>query len=168
VQAFAARFAAVQDRRRDAADLAAAESKRMIDDLNEAEAQSGRERTSRVGKQLADLLDGALRSAPAAEIERAGRAKLAELAVAEAEAWRYERADMLEAGLARLDERLIGMLRAELDAVRQAVADLLGLDLAVAAPGQHLAPDLRFFYQMAERAGQTEPPCRSDPPRPPR
>lgn len=92
----------------------------------------------------------------AAEIETAGRAKLAELAVAEAESWRAEQADKLEDGLTLLDERLTEALRAELDAVRQAAADLLGLDLAVAVPAQRLAPDSRFFYQVAEQVGQTE------------
>ena len=156
VHAFSARLAAVQDRRRDAAARAAAESRRMLDDLNQAAGRAQRERARRVSQQLAILLDGALRSASAAEIERAGRAELAELAVTEAEAWRCERADTLEAGLALLDERLTDSLRTELEAVRQAAADLLGLDLAVAAPGHHLAPGLRFFYQVADQAGQTE------------
>jgi small GTP-binding protein len=156
VRAFAARLAVVRDRRRDAADLAAAESRRLLDDLNEAAEQAGRECTGRVSLHLAGLLGGALRSVSAAEIERVGRAKLAELAVAEAEAWRGERTGQLEAALTLLDEKLTGILRGELDAVRQAAADLLGLDLAVAAPGQRLAPDLRFFYHVGEQAGQTE------------
>jgi len=122
VQAFAARLAAVQDRRRDAADLAAGESRRMLDDLNEAAERAGQESTRRVGEQLAELLDGPLRSAPAAEIERAGRAKLAELAVAEAEEWRSDRTGRLEAGLGLLDEKLTGILRGELEAVRRAAA----------------------------------------------
>jgi len=156
VDAFDARLAAVRHRRRDAADLAAAECGRLLDDLNEAAERAQHECTRRVGEQLASVLDDALRSSSAAEIERAGRAKLAELAVTEAEAWRGERTDQLEEALALLDERLTDGLRAELEAVRQAAADLLGLDLAVAAPGQRLAPDLRFFYQVAEQAGQSE------------
>lgn len=101
------------------------------------------------------LFDGMPHSV-AAEIETAGRAKLAELAVAEAEFWRAEQAAKLEDGLTLLDERLAEALRAELNAVRQAAADLLGLDLAVAAPAQRLASDSRFFYQVAEQVGQTE------------
>jgi hypothetical protein len=124
--------------------------------LNEAAQRAGREVTGRVSGQLVTALDGTLRLAAAAEIERSGRALLAQLAVAEAEGWRSERTGNLEEGLALLDERLTGILRAELEAVRQAAADLLGLDLAVAASGQRLAPDLRFFYQVAEQAGQTE------------
>ena len=102
------------------------------------------------------LLVGGLRSAGPAEIERAGRARLAELAVAAAEAWRQQQAERLEEGLARLDARLTSELQAELDAVRDAAAELLGLTLAVPGPGERLAPDLRFFYLAAGQAGQTE------------
>jgi len=156
VRAFAARLAAVQDRRREAAAIAEAESRRLLSDLNESSERAARDRTRRVRQRLADLLDGQLRAAAAAEIEREGRARLAELAVAEAEDWRNERTAALEAALTELDERLTAILFAELDAVRQAAAEMLGLDLAVAASVQHLAPDLRFFYQVAEQAGQTE------------
>ncbi len=97
-----------------------------------------------------------MRSLSATELERAGRATLAQLAVAEAVAWRRERTGQLEAGLRLLDEKLTGILHSELEAVRRAAADLLGLDLAVAEPGQRLAPDVRFFYDVAEQAGQTE------------
>jgi hypothetical protein len=76
--------------------------------------------------------------------------------VAEAEAWRQRQAEILEQGLARLDARLTRDLEAELDAVREAAAELLGLSLAVPGPGERLAPDLRFFYVVADQAGQTE------------
>ena len=156
VQAFAARLAAVDERRQDAADLATAESARMLAELNEAARHAVRDCAGRVGSRLEALLVGDLRSATAAEIERAGRARLAELAVAEAEAWRQRRAEILEQGLARLDARLTRDLEAELDAVREAAAELLGLRLAVPGPGERLAPDLRFFYLTADQAGQTE------------
>jgi hypothetical protein len=156
VQAFATRLAAVGERRQDAADLAAAESARMLTDLNAAAQRAVRDEAGRIGAQLETLLVGELRSAPAAEIERTGRARLAELAVAAAEAWRQQQAGLLEQGLARLDARLTRELQAELDAVRDAAADLLGLRLAVPGPGERLAPDLRFFYLVADQAGQTE------------
>jgi Dynamin family len=156
VQAFAARLAAVGERRQDAADLATAESARMLAELNEAARHAVRDGAGRVGSRLEALLVGDLRSATAAEIERAGRARLAELAVAEAEAWRQRQAEILEQGLARLDARLTRDLEAELDAVREAAAELLGLRLAVPGPGERLAPDLRFFYLTADQAGQTE------------
>ena len=56
-----------------------------------------------------------------------------------------------------MGDRLTGDLRAELDAVRDAAAELLGLALTVPGPvGGRLTPDLRFFYNVAEEAGQTE------------
>ena len=102
------------------------------------------------------LLVGDLRSAAPAEIERSGRARLAELTVEAAEAWRQQQADHLEQSLARIDARLTEDLGAELDAVRDAAAELLGLSLTVPGPGERLAPALRFFYLVAEQAGQTE------------
>ena len=156
VEAFAARLAAVDGRRQDAADLAAAESARMLAGLNAAAEQTVRECAGDVGAQMEALLVGHLRSAGPADIERAGRARLAELAVAAAQAWRQQQAEQLEEGLARLDARLTKELQAELDAVRDAAAELLGLKLAVPGPGERLAPDLRFFYLVAEQAGQTE------------
>jgi Elongation factor Tu GTP binding domain len=156
VEAFTARLAAVAGRRQDAADLAQAESKRMLTSMNEAAEHTAREATARVWAQITALLDGKLSAARAAEIERQGRARLVELAVAEAEAWRQRQAEKLERGLARVDERRTAGLLAELDAVRDAAAELLGLTLTVPGPGERLAPDLRFFYLTAEQAGQTE------------
>jgi GTP-binding protein EngB required for normal cell division len=156
VEAFRERLAAVAVRRQDAADLAAAESARMLAALNDAAGQAAEELTARVAAEIDALLAGDLQSSPAVDIERAGRARLGELAVAGAEAWRQEQTLRLEDGLARLDERLAAELRAELDAVREAAAGLLGLALAVPGPGDRLAPDLRFFYVSGEQAGQTE------------
>jgi GTP-binding protein EngB required for normal cell division len=153
---FSARLAAVSGWRQDAADLVNAESARMLAAVNESAERTAKEGTARVWSQLRDLLDGELRSAPAATIERDGRTRVAELALGTAETWRQRHAQQLEQGLARLDERVTRDLRAELDAVREAAADLLGLELKVPGPGERLEPDLRFFYLTAEQAGQTE------------
>jgi len=156
VEEFAARLAAVAVRRQDAADLANAESARLLADLNEAAEQAVRDSAASVGRQIEALLMGDLAAATAAEIQSAGRARLGELAVQKAEQWRQEQADRLEQGLAKLDARLTADLQAELSSVRDAAAELLGLTLTVPGPGQRLAPDLRFFYLVAEQAGQTE------------
>ena len=156
VRAFAAKLAEVRDRRSDAADLVAAEARRLLAALNQAAVDDAAAAARRVGADLDDLLGGALGSASAGEIDRAGQARLAELAVREAEAWRQARTTALEDGLNRLDERLTTQLAGELAAVRQAAADLLGLHLAVAPATERLVPDLRFFYQVTEQAGQTE------------
>jgi len=156
VREFAARLAAVQDRRGDAAGIALAMSKRLLESLNRSAEQAGSDRTRQVERCLSEFFDDALRTSTAAEIERTGRARLAELAVAEAEDWRMAQTAMVEAELAALDERLTAGLHAELEAVRHAAASLLGLDLAVAEPAQHLEASRRFFYEIAEQAGQTE------------
>ena len=156
VEEFAARLAAVAVRRQDAADLANAESARLLADLIEAVEQAVRDSAASVGRQMDALLMGDLAAATAAEIQSAGRARLGDFAVQEAEQWRQERAERLEQGLAKLDARLTADLQAELSAVRDAAAELLGLTLAVPGPDRRLAPDLRFFYLVTEQAGQTE------------
>ena len=153
---FTARLAAVAVRRRDAADLVRAGSARMLAGLNESAQRAERDRTHAVTAEIDAVFRGELAPATAAEIERSGRARLGELAVAAAEDWRQEQASRLENGLTRLDERMTADLRAELDALRDAAAQLLGLDLAVPDAGGRLAPDLRFFYLVGEQAGQTE------------
>ena len=156
VAEFAARLTAVGRRRQDAADLAHAESARLLADLNATAGQAVRDAAADVGRKLEALLMGDLAAATAAGIQATGRARLAEFAVDAAEGWRRQQAGHLEQALARLDGRLTEDLRTELDAVREAAAELLGLTLTVPGPGQRLAPDLRFFYLVAEQAGQTE------------
>lgn len=156
VEAFGARLAAVGALRQDAADLAMAESARLLASLNEAAAQAVRDSAASVGRQMEALLMGELAAATAADIQHTGRTRLGELAVEAAEQWRQAQAERLEQALANLDARLTADLRAELSAVRDAAAELLGLSLAVPGPGQRLAPDLRFFYLAAEQTGQTE------------
>jgi small GTP-binding protein len=156
VDAFRDRLAAVTARRQQAADMVTAEAARMLAGLNEAAERASREATRRVAAEIDGLLDGDLRFSQATGIERAGQGRLGELAVAEAESWRQEQTLGLEDGLARLDQRLAAELRAELDAVREAAAELMGLALAVPGPGDRLVPDLRFFYVAGQDVGQTE------------
>jgi Dynamin family len=156
VGSFAARLAAVDIRRRDAADVAQGESARLLAELNEAAERAVREAAAQVGRRMESLLMGDLRSAPAGEIERTGWARLAEFAVQAAEQWRQQQAERLEDSLTRLDARLTRDLRAELAAVRDAAAELLGLHLTVPGLGDRLAPDVRFFYLSGGQAGQTE------------
>jgi hypothetical protein len=156
VAAFAARLAAVSTRRQDATDLARAESARLLADLNAAAERAVRVSAAIVEQKLKALLMGELATATAAVIQATGRARLAEFAVEAAEEWRQHQAEHIEQALAGLDERLTEDLRTGLDAVRDAAAELLGLTLAVPGPGQRLEPDLRFYYLVAEQAGQTE------------
>jgi small GTP-binding protein len=156
VAAFAARLAAVRARGTEAADVAAAESRRMLAALNAAAAAETPRLTADLHATIGALLGGELAAAPPGEIERRGRSRLATLAVAAAESWRQAQRERLEHGLAALDSRLGRDLTAELDAVRDAAADLLGLELAVGGPEQRLAPDRRFFYATGEHVDQAE------------
>ena len=156
VTAFTARLAAVQERGTAAADLAAAESRRMLAGLNEAAELQTALLAAELRAAIGGLLDGELAAAPPGEIEQQGRARLARLAVDGADSWRQAQRERLEDGLAALDDRLTRDLAAELGAVRDAAAELLGLELATPGPQERLAPDRRFFYSVAESIDQAE------------
>jgi hypothetical protein len=156
VDRFAARLAEVAVRGRDAVGIVHAESARLLFALNDAADQD----PPRLGRELSaamdTLLDGGLRGAAPAEIERRGGEQLAALAVAAAEQWRQQQREHIERGLAGVDTRLAADLAAGLEVLRDSAAELLGLDLAVPEPGGRLTEDRRFFYTTAEDAGQTE------------
>jgi len=156
VAAFTARLAAVRERGMVAGDLAAAESKRMLAMLNDAAELQTAQLAAELRTTISGLLGGELASASPGEIQQQGRAMLVRLAVDGAEAWRQSQRERLEDGLASLDGRLTRDLTAELEAVRDAAADLLGLELAVAGPQDRLAPDRGFFYAVTEHVDQAE------------
>ena len=156
VTAFAARLTAAAEEGARTGVLIEAESRRMLAGLNASAEEEGRRGTARVASAIEDLLAGELGSAPAWSIETAGRERLSELAVRAAEEWRQQQAAVLETGLTALDDRLTATLSAELEQVREAAAELLGVRLSAQFSGPRLAPDLRFFYQEREEAGQTE------------
>jgi small GTP-binding protein len=156
VMEFEARLQAMRARGKDVTDLANAASARMLAELNEAADCEARRLAAELGTRIGGLLAGELSAASPAEIERRGREQLARLTREAVEAWREAQRDRLENGLGELDTRLTSELKAELDAVREAAAELLGIDLAVPVPGQRLATDLRFFYTTRENVGQTE------------
>jgi GTP-binding protein EngB required for normal cell division len=156
VQEFTARLDAVAVGGRDAADVAAAESRRLLAALNEAaEAQTAR-LISEFLEQVDAKLAGELAAASAAEIERRGREWLRDLLADAAENWRQDQRERCERGLGELEERLTAALAAELDALRGAAADLLGLELSVPGAAGRLRPDRRFFFDLAERVDQAE------------
>ena len=156
VEQFTARLAEVIVRGGDAVVVASAESGRLLLAMNDA-ADTDAPRIGReVTAQLDDLFTGELRDAPPAEIERRGRERLSALSVAAAEAWRRHWQETIEQGLAHVDGRLAADLKTELDVLRGAAAELLGLDLAVPEPGARLAESRRFFYTAGQDAGQTE------------
>ncbi len=156
LEAFGERLAAVADGRLGAEDRATGQSRRLLGALNDAAAQAVPRLSAAVAGSLAEFLDGDLATAAPASIERDGRARLTELVGRAVEAWRQDQADRLERGLREIDDKLAAELEADLAAVRAAAADLLGLDLALPAPGEKLPASLGFFYTMAERVDQAE------------
>jgi hypothetical protein len=56
-----------------------------------------------VGRKLDELLNGELRAASPADIERVGRERLGALTVAEVSRWRGDRTELMERGLAEVD-----------------------------------------------------------------
>ena len=156
VAQFGERLAEVAVRGRDAATVVNAESARQLTALNDAAATDGPRLGREVARQLGDVLDGELRDASAAEIERLGRERLVAVTLNAADAWREQRRQLIEEGLALADARLARELMKALDVLRDSAAELLGLDLAVPEPGARLAEDHRFFYTTAEDVGQTE------------
>jgi GTP-binding protein EngB required for normal cell division len=156
VRRFGERLAEVTVHGRDAVTVVSAESGRLLFALNDAAEQDGPRLAREVGTQLDALFDGSLRDAPAGDIERRGRERLAAFAVAAAEAWRQQRREAIEQGLAAVDARLAEQLRTDLGVLRESAAELLGLDLAVPEPQGRLAESRRFFYTAAAEAGQTE------------
>jgi GTP-binding protein EngB required for normal cell division len=156
VRRFGERLAEVTVHGRDAVTVVNAESGRLLFALNDAADQDRPRLAREVGGQLDALFDGELRDAPAGEIQRRGREQLAAFTVAVAEAWRQQRREIIEQGLAAVDARLAADLRTELGVLRESAAELLGLDLAVPEPEGRLAESRRFFYTAAEDIGQTE------------
>jgi hypothetical protein len=133
-----------------------AESGRLLFALNDAADQALRRLREDFGRRLDELLGGELRGASPADIERKGHERLAALVLDSVSTWRDERREQIEQGLARVDARLAGDLKAELDVLRGSAAELLDLDLAVPEPGGRLAEDRAFFFSTGADAGQTE------------
>jgi hypothetical protein len=133
-----------------------AEAARQLMALNDAAGADGPRLGRQAGAELDAFLDGELRGASPAEIERLGRERLVALTLNAAESWREQRRRLIEEGLAQVDARLAAELKAALGVLRESAAELLGLDLAVPEPGGRLAEDRRFFYTTAEETGQTE------------
>ena len=156
VEEFGARLAQVAIHSRDALAVVNAESGRLLLALNDAADEAAPRLRAAIGRKLDELLDGELRAARPADIERVGRERLGALTVAEVSRWRADRTELMERGLAEVDARLADALRTELDVLRHSAAELLDLELTVPDPGGRVARDRRFFFSTGEEAGQTE------------
>jgi GTP-binding protein EngB required for normal cell division len=154
--AFAGQLSAVTNHGQDAQDRAAAQSGRLLDALNTAAEQAQRQLTADIGNLMNELLDAELATASPADIQWRGRKELTGMVAGAVEAWRQAQASKLQAALGDLDAKLAAELESDLARVRSAAADLLGVDLALPSPGDRLAPDLGFFYDLGEQIDQAE------------
>ena len=154
VEEFGARLAQVAIHSRDALAVVNAESGRLLLALNDAADEAAPRLRAAIGRKLDELLDGELRAARPADIERVGRERLGALTVAEVSRWRADRTELMERGLAEVDARLADALRTELDVLRHSAAELLDLELTVPDPGGRLARDRRFFFSTGEEAAR--------------
>jgi hypothetical protein len=153
---FGERLAEVAVRGQDAVAVVNAEAARQLTALNDAAGADGPRLSRQVGAGLGSFLDGELRTASPAQIERLGRERLVTLTLSAAETWRDRRRRLIEERLAQVDARLAGELTSALAVLRESAAELLGLELAVPEPAGRLAEDRRFFYTTGDQAGQTE------------
>ena len=100
VEEFGARLAEVAVHSRDAVAMVNAESGRLLFALNDAADETARRLRADAGRQLGELLGGELRAASPADIERRGHEWLAALVLDAVSAWRDERREQIEQGLA--------------------------------------------------------------------
>jgi GTP-binding protein EngB required for normal cell division len=156
IAAFGDRLRSVSGRQAGAEDRAHGQSRRLLEALNAAAEQAVPRLADRVGAELTAVLGADLSTAPAAVIERQGRAELTRLVTAAVDSWRHDQARLLEAGLRAIDATLTAELEADLAAVRRAVADLLGVTLALPSPEPRLPGDAGFFYTAYEQVDQAE------------
>jgi GTP-binding protein EngB required for normal cell division len=154
--AFSRQLASVADGGVTAEDRVGAEAVRLLGALNAAADQARPVLAAEIADAMASVLGDELAAASPSDIQRRGRTRLTAMVTAAVEAWRQEQASRLENGLRELDRKLAAELEADLAAVRSAATDLLGVDLAVPVPGERLAPDLGFFYNLGEQVDQIE------------
>jgi hypothetical protein len=153
---FGGRLAEAAVQSRDAVRMVNAESARLLFAVNDSADEEVPRLSRDIGSRLDAMLNGDLRAASPAEIGLWGGMRLVTLTLEAVSAWRAQRQDDLEQGLARLDARLAGGLKAEFDVLRGSAAELLGLDLAVPEPGGRLTGDRRFFPGAAKDTGQAD------------
>jgi hypothetical protein len=156
VEAFHSRLDATGQRRRDAADLAIVQRRHLVDELNSGARQAVDDLRAHLTRQLDQLLSGPLAQASVDEIYVQGREAIRTSATARAEAWRGERAAILQREIDELDGRLRARLDRDQAGVRDAAWDLLGVEISVPSASVRLIMDPRFHYAPWAPEGPTE------------
>lgn len=154
VEAFRGELGAVEQRRREAADLIQVQAGHLLEALNTAAAAAVASATAQILARLDELASG--QPVSAAEIYQLGRDAALSEATVLVECWRAQQADVLQRGIDLLDERLRTGLERDLAAVRDAARTLLGTELALPAAGVRFAVDPRFHYAPPAPEGPTE------------
>ncbi len=154
VTRFEEQLAALDEYRRDAADVARASASRLLADLNDAATWETPGLVEQVRVQVAGYLDGQP-VMPAGALEDRCRGYAVEQTRAVAERWRAARQAALGDGLAAVDARLAASLARQVQGVRDAARDLLGVELAMPVPADRLVPDVSVSYAFGENIGVT-------------
>lgn len=140
----------------DAADLAAAAVRHLLEGLNGSAADAERVLTAATVARTREHLQVELAGLAAAELRRRGRAFAVETVRETVEGWRARQQAVLEQGLRDVENRLLEGLAGELEGLRAAARDLLDVELAAEEDRSRLVQDPRFFYLLSENVGWNE------------
>ncbi len=154
VDRFSERLAALDDYRRDAADVARASTGRLLADLNDAATWDAPRLTAELRDKVTAWLD-AQPDQPASQLEDRARAYAVAQIRATADGWRVEWEQTIADRLAALDDRLATALDRQLAQVRTHAHDLLGIDLTLPVPAGRLLPEVGVSYAFGEDIGVT-------------
>lgn len=153
--AFEKRVAEVDRQRREAHQLATAETRRLLEETNIEAERAVIENTP----ALLEMVRGHLDQSPERDLgalELSAREVAAERIREVLDDWRARRAAALDDALAALDDRLASRLDDQIRQVRSAAADLFSLDLLDPPERTRLTSAARFRYAFAEDAGNVE------------
>ncbi len=152
VTRFEEQLAALDEYRRDATDVAKASTSRLLADLNDAATWDSARLVEQVRRRLVDYLDGQP-DLPAATLEDLCRNYAVDETLDAVEQWRKERQAAVSDGLAAVDSRLAASLARQIQGVRDAARELLGVELAMPVPTDRLLPDVQVSYAFGVDMG---------------
>lgn len=156
VAAFQRRLDRIGQHGTDAVDLAAAGARRLLEELNESAAEAERTLAATAVARTRRHLEVELAELTVVELRRRGRPVVVETVRELVERWRAGQQEHLEQGLREVEDRLLEGLAAELEGLRSAASDLLGVELTAKDDRSRLVEDPRFFYLLNESVGWNE------------
>lgn len=156
VELFREHLDTAQRREHEATDLARGESRRLLDELND-DAERMQAAAARRAREVVDAYLASASEVTGAELETEGHRLASEAVAAEVDAWRSARADSVRERFAELDSRLRAGLDRDMNDLRPAARELLGVELVARPTGVALAPSRNFYYRFtvdADPAGE--------------